>query len=425
MIRGAFRFPGLRPLRYRDFALYWIGLTLFQVGEWIGTTTTAWVLYEITDSPVLLGIGGAIRAVSTVGFGLVGGAVADRVPRRRLLQISQGGMALSSVLLGVVLVSGAVTFWHIYAFMAVSGAFAGFDGPARRSLFPALVPRSELHNAVTIHGASIRLGRLVGPAIAGVSIASVGPAFSYFLAFLGYSAIIVAVALLRVAEVNARPSTTLVSDVREGIVYTLRDSLLRPILLLESVHAFFGANTALMTILARDVLHAGPEGLGLLLSAQAVGSLVSTAALVKIGEVKRKGSAMLIAGGAYVAGFAALALAQRMEVAAALVALIGVADTVWGTLRNSVFLLAADDAYRGRTMGILILAGRGGSQASQLQTGLVVAVGGPVLAMLLSAGLIAASIVAVNARSPKVRGFIGTGELPPAAAAATSGEVVS
>jgi MFS family permease len=398
----------LRPLRHRDFALYWSGLTVSIVGDWMETTTTAWLLYEITKSPVLLGVGGGLRALSIVVFGLLGGAIADRFPRRRLLFITQSAFALSSLVLGVLVVTGRIEYWHIYVFNAVNGAIGSFDAPARRSLFPNLVPRTEMQNAVMLNAAIFRVGRLVGPALAGLIIAVYGPAVSYFVNVASYAAILVAVAAMNVRETPLAASDPLLRAAAQGLAYSLRRPLLRSVLILESVHSFFGLNTALITIIASDVLHTGPEGLGLLLSSQAVGALVGTGFLVITGDLEHKGRAMIVSGATYCVAFATLGFASAYQIAALLVGVCGLTDALWTTMRNTIFQLQTEEAYRGRAMGVILLAGRGFTQASQLESGFAVSVGGPAFAMLLGAAAIAASLVAVNAKTSEVREFRGS-----------------
>ncbi len=405
------RFPGLRPLRHRDFALYWTGLTVSIVGDWMETTTTAWLLYEITKSPVLLGVGGALRAGAIIVFGLIGGAIADRFPRRRLLFITQSAFALSSLVLGLLVVTGRVEFWHIYVFNLVNGTIGSFDAPARRSLFPTLVPRAEMQNAVMLNAAIFRVGRLVGPGLAGVIIAVYGPAVAYFVNVASYAAILVALAAMRVREAPLAPEAPLLRAAAQGLRYSLDRPLLRSVLALESIHSFFGVNTALITILASDVLRSGPQGLGLLLSSQAVGALVGTGFLVMTGDLERKGRAMMISGTAYCLAFAALAVSTSFELAALFIAACGLADALWTTMRNTIFQLQTEEAYRGRAMGVILLAGRGFTQASQLESGLAVSVGGPVFAMLFGAGAIAASLIVVNATTDEVRSYRGTPDL--------------
>lgn len=390
-----------------------------QVGDWMETTTTAWLLYDITGSPLLLGIGGAVRAMAILLFGLIGGAVADRVPRQRLIMLTQSGFALSSLALGTLVVTEQAAFWHIYVFSAVNGALGAFDAPARRAMFPTLVPRSEIQNAVTLSASVFRVARLVGPALAGVIIAGYGTAVPYFLNVASYAAILVVLAVMRVPETLPRVRGSLLSEAIAGPRYTLGHPLLRSMLALESVHSFFGLNTALLTILASDVFHTGPQGLGSLLSAQAAGALLGTAALIFLGDVERKGRALVAAGAAYSTSFALLSVAPGPLAASLIVAAVGLTDAFWATMRNTVFQLQTDEAYRGRTMASLLLAGRGGAQASQLQTGLIVSLSGPGVAALVGAAAIGAAIVLVNLRTAGVRNFRGMPD--PVIAAVTAG----
>lgn len=413
--------PGLRPLRHRDFALYWSGLSVSQIGDWMETTTTAWLLYQITASPLLLGLGGGIRALVVIVFGMIGGALADRVSRRKVLFITQSGFALSSTVLGILVITGRITFWEIYIFAAVNGTLGAFDAPARRAMFPTLVPRAEMQNAITINGSVFRTARLVGPAIAGVVIATWGPAVSYFVNVVSYAAILVALAVMRGGDVPPRAHQALLREALAGIRYTAGHRLLRSVSLLEIVRNLFGMNTALLTILAKDVFHAGPQGLGLLLSAQAVGALAGTGTLVRLGDIDAKGRSMIVAGAGYAVAFGALALVPLVQVAAVLVAVTGACDTIWATLRNTLFQLKTEEAYRGRTTGVLLLVGRGFGQGSQLETGVATSIGGPAFAVLFSAVVVGAALVVANMTTEEIRSFRGSPE-PIVAAIAVSSE---
>ncbi|HET8567718.1 MAG TPA: MFS transporter [Candidatus Limnocylindria bacterium] len=411
--------PGLAPLRHRDFALYWSGLTVSQIGDWMETTTTAWLLYEITGSPLLLGLWGGIRAAAIVGFGLVGGAVADRFPRRTLLLITQSGFALTSLALFAFVATGTVTAVHIYVASAVASTLVAFDAPARRSMYPTLVPRSQLQNATTMNAAVFRVSRLAGPALAGVIIATLGPAASYLVNAVSSVAIIVALALMRARPVVARVRARLVAEMADGVRYTLRTPPLGQLLALETGHALFSANTALVTIFAKDVLGVGPERLGLLLAGMGGGALLATAAMIAVGDVDRKGRWMLIGGWIYAVAYAAVALSRSFELTLGALTIMGAADAYWSTMRTTIFQIRADDAYRGRTLAVLSLVGRGFTQASQLVTGVLVAVAGAPAAALLGSVVIAGSLGAIDARDPRVRRFRG-GPAPDAAGSAAS-----
>ena len=198
---------------------------------------------------------------------------------------------------------------------------------------------------------------------------------------------------------------SLLAETIDGARYTLAKPVLAHLLFLESAHSLFGANTALVTIVAKDVLHVGPEGLGFLLSALGAGALLGTGVLVMRGDIERKGRTMMLSGYAYVAAFAVFAWSRSFELSAVTLALVGLTDTWWATMRNSIFQLQADEAYRGRTLAAFLLVGRGMAQTSQLQTGLAVEAFGPQIAATAGAAVIAAAIIGVNARNDEVRRF--------------------
>jgi len=379
-------------------------------GDWVESTTTAWLLYDITRSPLLLGIGGALRAAATIGFGLFGGAVADRVPRRQLLLVTQTSMAAASLALGVLVVTGRVEVWHVYIFSVIVAALGSFDQPTRRALFPTLVQRQDLPNAVMLNSAAVRVGRLIGPAVAGIVIALFGPAVSYFANAVTFVALIAALLAIRARQEPVLRPVPMLRAVADGFRYMIDRPLLRSLLVLDSVQSGLGLNTAIVTIVASDVLHAGPEGLGLLLSSQAAGTLLATLALILIGDVKRKGSTMLASGAAYCLALGAFGFATIGVLSAALMFVCGFTDAIWSTLRTTIVQLAADEAYRGRAMGVLLLSGRGLGQASQIETGVAVSIGGPTFAVVLGAALIAITLAAVNVTSPEVRKYESVAE---------------
>jgi MFS family permease len=354
---------------------------------------------------VLLGIGGAMRAIPTFAFGLLAGAIADRVDRRRLLLFTQAGSALTSLGLGLVVATGQVEVWHIYLASVINGTLQTFDAPARRAMYTTMVPRSQMQNAITLNAAVFRIARLIGPSLAGILIVATGPALPYFINAVSFLAIIGALLLISKPPIVDRVRGSLMAETIDGARYTLGKPILANLLLLESAHSLFGANTALVTIVAKDVLHVGADGLGLLLSSLGAGALVGTGALVMIGDIERKGRSMMVSGYGYVVAFALFAWSRSFELSAITLALVGLADTWWATMRNSIFQLQADEAYRGRTLSAFLLVGRGMAQTSQLQTGVFVEAFGPQIAATAGAAVIAAAIIGVNARNDEVRSF--------------------
>ena len=386
-------------------------------GTWIELTATTWLLYQLTDSPFLLGLGGVFRGLPIFVFALVGGAVADRVERRRLLLITQSASVLTSLILGALVVTGNIVFWHIYAINVINATIAAFDAPGRQSLFPTLVPKGQLQNAITLNAMLFRTSNLVGPAVAGILIARVGLASPFFVNAVSYFAIIAGLLAMRIPPVAARTRGSIREDLVGGLRYVRASAILPLVLGIEAVLSVFGHNQALITIFARDILGTDAQGLGLLLSSIGLGAIVGMAALIVIGDVRRKGIVMIGAGSVYAATFLIFAWSRSFELSLLALGLLGFADATWGTMRTAIAQLAAQDAYRGRVMSLLIIVSRGLTNVSQLETGIATAIAGPTCAATLGAAIIAAVVGIVAVRAERLRDFAaGTPRSVPQAA---------
>jgi predicted MFS family arabinose efflux permease len=398
--------PGLSPLRHRDFALYWVGQCVSQIGTFIEMTATAYLLYAITSSPLLLGLGGLVRGVPILALALFGGALADRIDRKRLLMFTQGAQVVTSLMLGALVATNAIQFWHIYVIGFLSSTLSAFDAPARNSFYPSLIPRADFQNAVTLSSVIFRLSTMLGPAIAGILIATVGPASPFFVNAASYFALIFALLLIRTRFAAATgPRLSLRSAAWSGIQYAMRSPLLPLILATEAVLSVFGHNSALITIFARDVLRVGPEGLGLLLSSVGAGAIVGTVILVATGDVRPKGVVMIVAGLLYAAGLLGFAVSTSFLFSVLVLFVLGVADAGWGAMRNTIVQLAATDAYRGRVMSMITVTSRGLTNAGQIETGAIVAAAGPAFGAAINAVVVGLSVGLVALRSPRLRGF--------------------
>jgi MFS family permease len=398
--------PGLSPLRHRDFALYWVGQCVSQVGTFIEMTATTYLLYAITRSPVLLGIGGLVRGLPILALALFGGALADRIDRKRLLIVTQCAQIATSLILGTLVATNTIQFWHIYVIGFVNSTLSAFDAPARNSFYPQLIPRADFQNAVTLSSVIFRLSTLLGPAIAGILIAAVGPASPFFVNAVSYFAIIFALLLIRTSfAAVAGARTSLRRSAWGGIQYALKSPVLPLILATEAALSVFGHNSALITIFARDVLHVGPEGLGVLLSSVGAGAIVGTIALVLSGDVPRKGALMIAAGALYAIGLLGFAVSTSFLTSMLVLFVLGVADAGWGAMRNTIAQLATTDAYRGRVMSMITVTSRGLTNVGQIETGAIVAAAGPAMAAAINAVVVGLSVATVALRSPRLRGF--------------------
>jgi MFS family permease len=386
---------GLAALRERNFVLYVIGQFTSRLGDWIELTAVSWILYELTNSPLLLGLSGVFRALPVIVLGLFGGAIADRVPRRPLLMFTESTMLILSLIVGLLALSGSLQFWHLYVLNVVSGTLSAFSVPARQALFAGLVPRTAIPSAVTLNSFAVRSGGLLGPSIGGFALVFGGYALPFFLNAASFLGIIFALMAMRLPSVAADaqlPRLPLARGMTEGVGFVWRNAPLKVVLGLEIVSGLFGHNSTLITIIARDILGTGPEGLGLLLSALGAGAMLGMVLMLTF-HVERHARLILTVGGLYAALWAATALSQWLFVSVALFFALGVTDGVWGVSRNTLAQLLVPDSLRGRVMSVVMLATRGGSQLGTISAGLLVGLMGASAAVLASAVVIGACVI--------------------------------
>ena len=386
---------GLTALHERNYVLYLAGQFTSQLGSWAEQTAVAWVLYELTDSPLLLGLSGLARAVPMIALTLLGGAVADRVPRRALLLLTESAMLVASLAVGLLALAGLLQFWHLYVLSFVSGALSAFSVPARQAMFAGLVPRSAMQSAVSLNAVAVRSGALIGPSLGGVALAYGGYALPFFVNAATFLGMLLALAAMRLPR--PRPDADsmprgLWQGMTGGLSFVWRNPLLKVALGLEVVSGLFGHNVTLITIIARDVLATGPEGLGLLLSALGAGALLAMMFMVML-EVKRHVHVILAAGTAYTALLAAFALSPWLGLSMLLLFALGAADGAWAVTRNTLAQLLVPDALRGRVMSVVVLATRGSAPLGRLQGGLLAELAGGPAAVLLGAAVIGAAVL--------------------------------
>ncbi len=392
---------GLIALRERNFVLYVIGQFTSQLGSWIELTAVSWIVYEMTNSPFLLGLVGLFRATPTILLALYGGAMADRLPRRVVLMCTESTMLVLSVTLGILAYTGKLEYWHLYALNFISGTLQAFSVPSRHALYSGLVPREAMSSAVTMNSVSVRSGGFIGPSIAGLALAYGGYSLPFFINAVSFVAMLTALVMMKLPKKDEAPvkHPSIRKGMSEGVSFVWRTPFLRMALLLELATGLFGHNTALITIIVRDVLGAGPQSLGLLMSATGAGALLGMTLLLIL-QIKQHGRLILTLGFIYTALWAGVGLSPWIWLSALLLLALGMVDSMWGVTRNTLAQLLATDAMRGRVMSIVMLATRGSSQMGRVQSGFTVSLIGAPETILLGAGVIG---VAVAASWMKVR----------------------
>jgi MFS family permease len=364
-------------LGYRNFRLLWISLLISFSGSMMQTAAILWHVSLVArpdHKGLALGLVGLVRVAPIVIFSLVGGVMADAADRRRLMLFTQTAMLLSAATLALITFRGLTALWPIYLLTAVGAAAGSFDGPARQSLIPNLVPREHLSNAISLNTIMFQVASVAGPAMAGIVIASLGVGWVYLLNAVSFLAVIVALFLMRDIPPRApeeRAALSMRSAV-EGLRFVFSAPLIRSSMLLDFFATFFSSATALLPIFAQDILKVGATGYGALYSAQAIGAVVTATAMVPlVDRIDRRGRVLLWTVLGYGLATVGFGLSRTFWLSFTFLALNGAADTVSTVLRNIIRQLTTPDHLRGRMTSINMIFFMGGPQLGELEAGLV------------------------------------------------------
>lgn len=399
---------GLGPLGYRNFGLYFLGQAGTNAGNWMEQTAVVWVLYQVTGSALLLGLVGLARAVPFFVLSPLAGTLSDRLDQRKMLYATQASGLVASLALGILVASGHVQAWQVYLQVLVQTSISAFDAANRQSLFPRLVPRSRIAAAVTLNSTAARTSNVIGPAVAGVLIATVGDAAPFFANAATFLLLIGAVALMRdVAPPGAGRRSSMRGELREGLAFMFRSPVLIALLKLEGAFSLFSANPVIIAIVARQVLDTGAEGLGQLLAAPGLGALIAVGVLMWAMPTKRQGLLLYAGAVSYVAVVLLFAASRTFALSLLALVAVGFFDSVVSITRASIIQLAAPPTMRGRVIGNALTINRGFGPLAQTQSGTAAAFIGAPLALVGGAIAIALAVSASLVGDPQLRSFGG------------------
>jgi MFS family permease len=395
----------LAAFRYRDFRLFWLSLFVSNVGTWMQMTATNWLLYQITDSAFQLGLNGLFRAVPAIFLGLISGTFADRYDRKRLLLWTQLALALLTLGLAVLDHSGSIQAWQIYAFTFISAAVGSFDGPARQALFPSLVPRFALPNAVALNSVLWKGAALIGPSLGGIAISLLGTSGAFYANAASFLAVVIALMMMRSYTPPAERSRDFFGEMKDGFTYMVSKPIILGVLVMEAVSSLFGLDNAMLTIFASDVFHVGAHGFGFLQSSRGLGAVIGSSLFIGMGQQPAQGKILTIAAILYGVGFAAFGVAPSFVSAIILLAMVGATDAIWSAARGTILQLTTPERFRGRIMGLFQLSNRGLHPLGQTETGLMVPLIGARETTVLGGLLVSAVTLMIAWRIPSIVRF--------------------
>lgn len=373
-------------------------------GTWIQSVAQQWLVLELTGSAFRLGLVTTIQFTPLLILSLVGGAVADRFSKRNLLLVTQVISALLALLLGVLVKTGTVQYWHVLVIAGMLGTVNAFYTPARQAFVPELVDRESLLNAVALNSAIFNGARVVGPALGGLLVANIDLSLNFFLNAASFIAVIAGLLLIQPRKVEVAERGKLLRNVAEGLQYIVATPVVYTILALVGVASLFGLNfTTLMPLFARYVLHAGSAGFGFLMASMGIGSL--TGAILLAFFNRREWAKLLIYAGATVFTTAEIGFgfSRVFGVSVALLVVVGLFSTLFSTTCNTRVLSLTPSHLQGRVMSVYSLMFLGMTPFGSFLSGVVAQRWGAPAALIAGGGITLLFTLAVLLVNPTRR----------------------
>ena len=317
--------------------------------------TNGWLVLRLADdSPLALALVMMSFAAPMTFMSLIGGALADRIPRKRILMLSQGGNAVLTILLATLDVTGVVAFWHVMVIGVANGSMMAFNMPSRTAIISDIVPEHRLMNAISLNNSGMNLTRVVGPAAAGVMIVFINTAGVFYLVGAMYVLAFILVAGMRAgSSVSTRARKDVFDDIREGVGYAIRDQTLRGLIIMTFIPVLFGFSYfVLLPAWAREALDVGSEDLGILMMLMGAGALVGSLALASMTNFKKRGLLLLAASVGWGVSLAVFSQATSYALAVPLLMIMGLLSSLFMSLSMTLTQLKSTPEMRGRIMSI-------------------------------------------------------------------------
>jgi MFS family permease len=366
-------------LRNRNYALLFWGQLISSAGTQMQVVAVAWQVYLLTHSAIALGLIGLVQAIPRLLFSLVGGVFADAFDRRKMLLIIEITLAMTSAVLALCTIFQVINLYIIYAVVLVAASVSSFEFPTRQSIVPTLVPREQMPDAMSLNMVMMQLTFIIGPTLGGFVIAWFGVANTYWIDVVSYFVVMGSLLLMVIprvpAEKRAQPGFGALLD---GMRFLRTHPIILAVLSLDFFATFFGSPRALLPVYASDILHIGPQGLGLLLAATSIGAVALTPFTGRIGRISRQGLGVVLA----IIGWGICIIAFGFSpgplwLSVLFLAGSGAADMISMILRGLVIQLTTPDEFRGRMSAVNAMFVTGGPMLGQFESGLVAGVVSP------------------------------------------------
>lgn len=375
------------------------------VGTWIQQVAQSWLVFELTSSAFLLGVVGFLNSIPVLILCLFGGVLADRLNKRSILIATQIAFMILAFILAILTQLKIITPFQIMAVAILNGVVMAFDAPARQSIVVELVGKKHLFNAIVLNSVAFNSSRIIGPALAGILVATIGMSGCFYINGISFLAVIIALFSVRIARnQNKFSNSNTFRDLKDGLVFIRNNRLILALMSMVAVVNLFGvAHVILMPIFANDVLNVGIKGLGVLMSSAGLGALAGALILARLGDFQYKGRFLLFSEMVFSISLIIFSLSKTYLLSIFALILIGLSSVTAIALVNTLLQVKVDDRFRGRVMSVFMLTFSGMMPFGNLIAGSLAQAAGVSFALFFGGVTCVVFFTAINIIYPDIK----------------------
>ncbi len=362
-----------KAFQYRDFRLMWFGACTSSIGTWMQIVAQSWLVYRLSHSAFLLALDQFLGGIPIFLFSLIGGVVADRVERRKILLSSQYVQMATAASLTILVATNRVHVWHILCLSFISGVAQAFGGPAYQALIPTLVEKEDMPNAIALNSIQFNVAVMLGPALAGQALARLGEKWCFGLNAVSFLAPILSLSMIKARFLPVKTTQSMFASLKQGIQFVRQQTSMEALIVLAfCMTALSMPMRTYIPVFVTDIFHRGPETFGNLLALMGLGSICGSLTIASAGNFKKKGLVALGALACLGTGIAGFALSKSLPLSQALLVIVGASMMAVFATVNSLVQLITTNEMRGRVMSVYNFAFRGGMPMGNLLSGWLV-----------------------------------------------------
>lgn len=392
-------------LKVKNFRLYWVGMFISLIGTWIQSVAQSWLVFELTNSSFLLGVVGFINTLPVFLLSLLGGVAADRINKKGILFFTQNAFMILAFILAILTQFKIITTSQIMVIAVLNGIVMAFDAPARQSVIAELVGREHLLNAIALNSAAFNSARIIGPALAGIFIASIGMSGCFYLNGISFFAVILALLLIKKEVViKQKSSNHILKDLMDGLVFIKGNHTIIILISMVAITSLFGISyVILMPVFAKEVLNSGVKGFGLLMSSVGIGALLAALMLARLGDFKAKGKLLFVSTLIFSFSLLSLALAKNYLFSCIILFFIGWSSVSAISIINTLLQILVPDRFRGRVMSAFMFTFAGIMPFGNLIAGTLAHAIGVSLTLFVSGAICSVFFISINLIFPRLK----------------------